>query len=754
VGDNVTWVQDADSQTITYADGVLTLAQAVKAYYINDATTDLGDYSSASKIIVAATNGTVSLTSATSADITVNSRAVLDLSGQMCGDCDLVLAGGSLTNNGTRIEASQKQLNSLTLTANSTVNAEADKYYGVVASGWSDTFIDLGGYILTKTGAGQFYAASTNLRGGGTLKITSGDFNLGVLSGSAGVASIGHTGDTKDTNIWFTGGTLSSGKGINLNRNVEFLAKAEDGSTAGVTGTISAALNIGTNTATFKANSQNDKLIISGMISGSGKITVDGAGEVQYKNSTTGANQDLANSVVEIKSSAKLNLLATWKLHTYLGVLTGDGTLQSSCASNSDQADGYRATVISGDASGFTGEWLLETASGTDNGVTSNRRVSGVLNTGTFGGVVKFTGSNGDATKAGSQLLLAQDTSIAGLEGSLTNAVVKGITYITTGVDDALRNDSFTVTERTLTIAGNKNLSFSGKVNSSVSLVVGDGTNAASQTFDGATIGGSMELKKQATVTATGDTTIATLTGTGTLTASSGEYSEVKDASSFTGTLTATDDATLQVGKVDSLAAIDSASTGGIWLMDSASSVTVGEIVLSGSMVGVSYTIPADPDTGSEASVVEATVSTGSLTVSGDSTLYANLELKENSTLKLDSALAMGSTLTLNSGIVLSGSLLDNWTERSTALTLFSGVDGLTVNGVSVSAGETNGVKASDVFGDGWSNYNLVMTGGTNNKDYNVQLVQTSDVPEPTTATLSLLALMGMAARRRRKAAK
>ncbi|MDD6814175.1 MAG: PEP-CTERM sorting domain-containing protein [Akkermansia muciniphila] len=269
-------------------------------------------------------------------------------------------------------------------------------------------------------------------------------------------------------------------------------------------------------------------------------------------------------------------------------------------------------------------------------------------------------------------------------------------------------------------------------------------------TFSGSVHANTLNVASGAEASFAKDAKLDAMIGSGTLKASGGATTSVEDASGFTGTLMTTD-GSLLIKKASSLAAIDSASSGGIWLMDSASSVTVDEIVLSGSNVGVSY-IPSD-DTSTSA---ESTVSTGSLTVRGTSTstLYANLELKANGTLKLDSALAMGSTLTLGSGITLSGSLLDSWMDRSNALTLFSGVDGLTVNGVSVAAGETNGVKASDVFGDSWSNYSLVMTGGTNNKDYNVQLVQTSDVPEPTTATLSLLALMGLAARRRRKAAK
>ena len=271
------------------------------------------------------------------------------------------------------------------------------------------------------------------------------------------------------------------------------------------------------------------------------------------------------------------------------------------------------------------------------------------------------------------------------------------------------------------------------------------------------TVTGTTTVAGGSTVTVSGaGSSLQGLSGAGTLTASGGATTEVRDASGFTGTLTATDGA-LQIRKASSLAAINSSSVGGIWLQDSASSsVTVGEIVLAGSMVGVYYTIPADPDTGSTASVVEATVSTGSLTVSGDSTLYANLELKANGTLQLDSALAMGSTLTLNSGITLANTGYVHISDiaKNTPITLFSSVNGVTyydIDNQAQTLADGDSIDAGLVFGNINQNnrdFDLKFSGG------NVLLVANNDVPETTTATLSLLALMGLAARRRRKAAK
>ena len=256
--------------------------------------------------------------------------------------------------------------------------------------------------------------------------------------------------------------------------------------------------------------------------------------------------------------------------------------------------------------------------------------------------------------------------------------------------------------------------------------------------------GGSVEMKGA-------NSTIATLTGSGSLKVSGD--TGVTDASDFSGSLESAG-ATLNIKSgfgAEKLAALKisggviGAKTGDA----SVTSVSISEVVLAGGMVGVTA-----PD-------AEVTVQTGSLTVSGSSMLYADLELTQNGTLTLNSSLTMGSaltytmgsTLTLNSGITLSGSLLTGWTDHSQALTLFSGVDFLTLGSgdtaITAEVGKT--YDASSVFAnEGMGNYKLQMVGTDGN--YTVQMVKNAPTPEPTTATLSLLALMGLAARRRRKA--
>lgn len=172
--------------------------------------------------------------------------------------------------------------------------------------------------------------------------------------------------------------------------------------------------------------------------------------------------------------------------------------------------------------------------------------------------------------------------------------------------------------------------------------------------------------------------------------------------------------------------------------------ISIETIVLSGGTV----TLGTESDH-------DAVLSTGSLSVSGNSTVNANLVLN-GSSLTLNNALAMGSALTLND-ITLSGDLLSGYIAKNSVITLFTGVDSLTLGTASASAAEItvgSNVDASDYFTNlGQGDFLLTYTGGAAGSNGIVALVAQRDIPEPTTATLSLLALMGLAARRRRRKA-
>lgn len=161
------------------------------------------------------------------------------------------------------------------------------------------------------------------------------------------------------------------------------------------------------------------------------------------------------------------------------------------------------------------------------------------------------------------------------------------------------------------------------------------------------------------------------------------------------------------------------------------------------------FYIGAVGDTAKEASVRV----NGTATFGAGSTLNANLTLTTGSTLEVaEGGLAMGSTLTLQEGITLGEDTLERIHSLSVGeyTTLFSGVDGLTLGSkeyASITAEDS--ILAAPYFSNLESNYALIYT-GTNDGSLNITMLAMS-VPEPTTATLSLLALAALAARRRRK---
>ena len=111
----------------------------------------------------------------------------------------------------------------------------------------------------------------------------------------------------------------------------------------------------------------------------------------------------------------------------------------------------------------------------------------------------------------------------------------------------------------------------------------------------------------------------------------------------------------------------------------------------------------------------------------------------------MNGVLTLGSELTLGSGNTLKGVDWSTLTNGQ-SITLIEGVD-------SIVGGYTGPITAGNVFSNvtdtSTMHYSLVYSAQAQ-----TLTMQASNVPEPTTATLSLLALMGLAARRRRKAAK
>jgi len=133
-------------------------------------------------------------------------------------------------------------------------------------------------------------------------------------------------------------------------------------------------------------------------------------------------------------------------------------------------------------------------------------------------------------------------------------------------------------------------------------------------------------------------------------------------------------------------------------------------------------------------------------------TLNANLDLRSGVTLTLNGALQMGSSLTLNSGMTLQGDKLAELGALTFGSTveLFTGVDTLVLGDQSYTMGtdtlgETDAIDLHTYFSN--------VQSGSYYLGYDASGVVYAGrlVPEPATATLGLLALAGLCARRRRK---
>ncbi|MGN0820289.1 MAG: SGNH/GDSL hydrolase family protein [Akkermansia sp.] len=164
---------------------------------------------------------------------------------------------------------------------------------------------------------------------------------------------------------------------------------------------------------------------------------------------------------------------------------------------------------------------------------------------------------------------------------------------------------------------------------------------------------------------------------------------------------------------------------------------TDARVELSSLNVGVasSLSLYHTGDTFSEANESTLVITNGTATFGSGARLNANLSLLGTTTLTIgEGGLTMGSTVELGDSLLLGNSVLPN-----TSLLLFSDVESLVLAGSAVEDGTS--VDATDVFSNVQGT--ITYSGG------NVTLAIAS--PEPGTATLSLLALIGLVARRRRK---
>ncbi len=161
----------------------------------------------------------------------------------------------------------------------------------------------------------------------------------------------------------------------------------------------------------------------------------------------------------------------------------------------------------------------------------------------------------------------------------------------------------------------------------------------------------------------------------------------------------------------------------------------------------------------------KATVTVSGLTAGAGATLNANLILTDGASLAFDGALALGnSTLTLGSGLTLNADTLAAIKNLSgdDTVALFTGVGTLTLGDDDIFTrgtdvlDATSGIDLSKYFSLADAQTPAVLSDEQLSSGYYLGFdangtLYAGVIPEPTTATLSLLALAALAARRRRK---
>ena len=184
------------------------------------------------------------------------------------------------------------------------------------------------------------------------------------------------------------------------------------------------------------------------------------------------------------------------------------------------------------------------------------------------------------------------------------------------------------------------------------------------------------------------------------------------------------------------------AAAGDITLRNVAESVEVGSLT-----IGDHVAVGAYQGTEEEAAQEATVVISQTLTAGEESVLHANLELKDGATLNFNGTLTMTSELTVGTNL-----MLDETSSLYQELASFAEGSGRWVDlimagddyALSYGTQGLSGANAADFFANG-----LFDSG-----DYMIFATEESfgitRVPEPTTGTLSLLALMALAARRRR----
>ena len=637
--------------------------------------------------------------------ITIGAGATVDVNGKGDAKYAYTLAGGTLTNNGDAIGHNMAQTSGLILTANSYIGSEGSKEMWVLGAGYASNSVDLADHTLTKKGSGTFGFANSTITAG-TIQVDAGTVQFS-------------DGGSLAANLVLNGGTIAGT--LTPSTNIDITAQ-KNATINNLTFSIADGQTVTLKTAaeqviTFANNLTltTGEMDVSGTLNVSHDIDLSSNGASTATLSLKGGSETTAAGMwMASGASLLMEEGAVLNIGGLQIVGTGDGGIDTEAA-NEKYGTGKAAFSITN-----------ATVTSTGDDVTLGNTLSGV-------DVFVAEGSSLTLkTAADSVTVNAGGTINKGEGGSISNLTVENGGTIGEGID---------ATE--VGIAAESTATFAQGIQdaSGVTFSKEGGVQVENTNVGGPAIKYAIN---QDAASVTADELLV-----------SGELANdiVVNNELHVASIVNNSDKALTLTHITSdVQSVEVASTN--VTIQNASTATLADLTIgTGATVAVYVT--------DELAATEGTVTITDTLTAGGAKLLANLTLLGHEGDELltwnlyGQQMTLGSTLTLDteSGLIQ----LDDATMQEIAGLTLGGYWELVVDGGT--GLQYNGNEWYDgVFSRTYTNDEGVQTqlGG----DYKVQLldggnsfgiVKVSNVPEPTTGTLSLLALMALAARRRRK---
>ena len=625
--------------------------------------------------------------------ITIAEGGTLDLNGIGDANFTYTMAGGKLTNTGNALGTNLSQTVGITLTENSTVEALADKQFWLRARGSNATTLNLGDKTLVKTGAGMFGVYKSTVTAG-TIEVQDGEFRF-------------ESGCSIAADIILKGGTISGETAVSDDIDIT----AEQASSIG---SFTLSVDEG-KTVTLVADADltftNDLALKAGAVAVAGTLDVQGNIDLSKSGASTGK--------LTLKAGSETTAAGMWMASTASLLLENGAVLNIGGLEIKGTGEGSITTAAENEKYGTDKEVFSitnATVTSTGTNVTLGNTLSGV-------DVFVAEGSSLTLnTNADSVTVRNGGTFTKG-----SSADVGSITVEANGTVAGVEMDEVTINEGATATFSEKS-SVSGTLEEAVYMysiqspitIHNVGEEAAEYT--GLHQEG-MEVIAETLASAANGVTVENTVAVGTI--------QHQGAGSLT----------LAHVNAELLDAVE-VTNGSLIMQDVEATILSSMEIASGTTVAV-YT-----DATAEA---EGTVTITETLTAGGGTLLANLEMADGSKLDVNGgdamALTLGSEFNLAEGAIVT---LDEET-----LAAIAGLVNIGDKVILVKQYQDHALTTNLEDGD-WSRTHFDLSSITNAdyklyvQDGQIGLVKSSNVPEPTTGTLSLLALMALAARRRR----